>query len=217
MTDNPIIESDESGSNISQGMPETKKRQNLICNFRAPDQQHFQVWKDFKTTVRSQGLDVCFMVLNLCQGWLKSLESANATHQTVTPTQIINLQQQNTFVYSVQIPKRKPFEIICSHKASIRTLWSLAFQAYVTEKARDIERSFCYRDFAELGHDFFRKCALKLKNRGKILPLRPRTSPRFYILKDWASSYPTMNENNEVKPRFTGDLIQPDERQKGDS
>ena len=178
-------------------------RQNLICNFRAPDQKHFQIWLDFKEVVQSRGLDICFVSLALCQAWLKSIEETTSTCKIAAPLQIINLQQQNTFVYGVQKPRRQPPELICPRKAYSRTITSRLCQAYVVEKARDLERSFSFRDFLELGHGLFRKCALKLKRRGKIFPLQPRTNPRFYILREWLPFYPTMTENTGVKPRFT--------------
>ena len=181
------------------------RRRNYICNFRAPDLEHYQTWLDFKEAARSRGLDICYLTLTLCQAWLKALEGTTATYQIATPTQVINLQQQNTFVYSVQKPRREPPELICSRKEYTRTLRSLLFQAYVMEKARDLQRSFSFRDFPELGHDLFRKCIFKLKNREKILPLQPRTNPRFYILAEWIPNYPTMFENTIVKPRFTGE------------
>lgn len=178
-------------------------RQNLICNFRAPDQEHYQIWSDFKEAVRSRGLDICFVTLALCQAWLKGIEGSREPSQIATPSQVINLQQQNTFVYSVQKPRRQPPKLICPRKAYSRTVTSMAFQAYVTEKARDLQRSFSFRDYLELGHDFFRKCILKLKRRDKIIPLLPRTNPRYYILPEWRNKYPTMLGNNGVKPGFT--------------
>jgi len=181
------------------------RRQNYICNFRAPNPEYFQIWLDFKEAARSRGLDICYLILNLCQAWLKALEASTATYQIATPTQVINLQQQNTFVYSVQKPRRESLELICSQKGYAHTLRSLVFQAYVMEKARDLQQSFSFRDFPELGHNLFRKCILELKKRGKILPLQPRTNPRFHILREWIPDYPTMEENNRVKPRFTRD------------
>lgn len=153
--------------------------------------------------MQTRGLDICYVTLSLCQAWLIGLKEATATCQIVTPQQVINLQQQNTFVYSVQKPRREPPELICARNKYTSTISSLAFQAYVMEKARELHRSFSFRDFPELGHDFFRKCVLRLKNRRKVLPLQPRTNPRYYILTEWKSEYPCVNENNGVKPKFT--------------
>ena len=181
----------------------TPRLRNYICNFRAPDLEHYQTWLDFKEAVRSRGLDICYITLSLCQAWLKSIEEGTAICQITTPTQVINLQQQNTFVYSVQKPRREPLPSFCTKREYPRTLRSRALQAYITEKARDMQQSFSFRDFPELGHDLFRKCILKLKKRKKILPLPPRTNPRFYILCEWIPHYPTVSQNNRVKPRFT--------------
>lgn len=180
-------------------------RRNYICNFRAPDLEHYQVWLDFKEAARSLGLDICYLILTLCQAWLKANEGTKEATKVSTATQVINVQMQNTFVYNVQKPRRESPELICSRKEYSRTLRSLVFQAYVMEKARDLQQSFSFRDYPELGHSLFRKCILRLKKRGKILPLQPRTNPRFYILREWVPDYPTMKANNRVKPRFTRD------------
>ncbi|MFX0117169.1 MAG: hypothetical protein ACFFB3_21670 [Candidatus Hodarchaeota archaeon] len=184
---------------------ETARRQNLICNFRAPNPEYHQIWLDYKEAARSLGLDICYLTLTLCQAWLKAIQGREEATRLSTATQVINVQMQNTFVYNVQKPRREPTELICSRKEYTRTLRSLLFQAYVMEKARDLQRSFLFRDFPELGHNLFRKCVLELKKRGKILPLQPRTNPRFYILREWVPDYPTMKGNNRVKPRFTRD------------
>jgi hypothetical protein len=60
-------------------------------------------------------------------------------------------------------------------------------------------------DFIEINHDIFRKLILELKNRQKIITMEPRTNPQFYILNEWRDRYPTMSENNRVKPKLTGD------------
>jgi hypothetical protein len=194
---------------------ETTRRQNLICNFRAPNPEYHQIWLDYKEAARSLGLDICYLTLTLCQAWLKAIKGKEEATRLSTATQIINVQMQNTFVYSVQKPRREPPELICSRKKYSRTITSRAFQAYVMEKSRDLQRSFSFRDFLELGHSLFRKCVLELKKRGKILPLQPRTNPRFYILREWIPDYPTMKENNRVKPRFTRDPTRRGEQARG--
>lgn len=72
------------------------------------------------------------------------------------------------------------------------------------EKARELNRSFSFKDFTEINHDLFRKLILELKKRNKVLPLKPRTNQQFYILIEWRTRYPTMTENTTVKPEFTG-------------
>jgi hypothetical protein len=68
-------------------------------------------------------------------------------------------------------------------------LRSLFVQAYIMEKARDLQRSFSFTDFQELGRDLFRKSILELKNRKKIIALKPRTNPQVYTLTEWGSRY----------------------------
>lgn len=96
------------------------------------------------------------------------------------------------------------------------TICSKAFQAYIMEKARELDISFSFKDFPEINHDLFRKLILELKRRRKILALKPRTNPQFFILTKWSARYPTMTENNAVKPRFAGESDGQDDEQKGD-
>ncbi|MDH5734462.1 MAG: hypothetical protein OEY88_11885, partial [Candidatus Bathyarchaeota archaeon] len=152
---------------------EISRRPNFICNFRAPNPEYHQIWLDYKEAARSLGLDICYLTLTLCQAWLKAIQGREEATRLSTATQVINVQMQNTFVYSVQKPRRESPELICSRKKYSRTITSIAFQAYVMEKARDLQRSFSFRDFPELGHNLFRKCVLKLKERKKIVPLEP--------------------------------------------
>jgi len=194
----------------------SQQRQNLFCNFRAPNQEWHQVWLDLKEETKSQGLDICYVVLSLCRTWLKAQKEVQATCQIKTNSQVITIYQTNTFNYNVQKPRRERFQIDCSKNKPKCTLCSRAFQAYITEKARELDMSFSFKDFPEINHDLFRKLILELKKRRKILALKPRTNQRLYILTEWRSRYSTMNENNTVKPRFTGESEEQDDEQKGD-
>jgi hypothetical protein len=189
-----------------------RPRQNFHCNFRAPNKKWFQVWLELKEATKTMGLDICFVVLTLCRAWLKALKEGNSSCQLETKSQMIFLCQANTFNYNVQKPRRERFQRDCSKNLPKCTLCSKAFQAYIIDKVRDLNRSFSFKDFLEINHDLFRKLILELRNRHKILPLTPRTNPEFYILAEWKPRYPSMNGNNTVKPKFTD---QPD--QKGDS
>jgi len=178
-------------------------RRNYICNFRAPDAKHFQVWRQFKQAAKDRGLTTCYVILALCEAWLKGIQGIGEACQVVTQTQVINLQQQNTFVYGIEKPRREPLVLNCARKEYSRTITSRAWQAYITDRTRELERSISYRDFPELEHDFFRKCIMNLKKRGKIVPVLPRTNPRYYVLSENAHKYQNVAENNGVKPRFT--------------
>lgn len=158
------------------------KKPDYICNFRAPDKEHYQVWLDFKELAQSKGMDVCYLTLSLIQAWLKSNKDPKVTQQITNTTQIINIQQQNIFQYNVQKPRRLPSEVICSGTKFDSTLRSLFVQAYIMEKASDLYRPFQFMDFQELGHNLFRKTILELKKRKKVRPISPRTNPQFYEL-----------------------------------
>jgi len=67
--------------------------------------------------------------------------------------------------------------------------------------AREINIEFCFRDFPEINHGVFRKLILKLREEGRVLAMKPRSLPEFYILPEWVDRYPSMSGNNIVKPK----------------
>jgi hypothetical protein len=194
----------------------TQRHRNLCCSFRAPNEEWFQAWLEFKQVTKSQGLDICYVLLNLCRVWTKAQRAKEANCQIKTTSQVVTIYQTNTFNYNVRKPRRERFRVDCSARLSRCTLCSQAFQAYILEKARDLGTSFCFRDFLEINHDLFRKLVLELKKRHKIYALRPRTNPRFFILSERKLLYPTMIENNRVK-QFSGEAHVQDDESKSDS
>jgi hypothetical protein len=180
----------------------TKPRHNYHCNFRAPDQEWFEVWLKFKTITKAVGLDICFVMLSLCRAWIESQNKGNTQSPQVihTANQVIVLKQTNIFNYNVQKPRRER-NVNCSKNYNKCTLCSRTFEAYILVNARILDREFCFRDFPEIHHDFFRKRILNLRNNGSVLAMKPRSLPEFYILKEWENRYPTMSENNIVKPK----------------
>lgn len=183
-----------------------KKRntKNLICNFRAPNLEFYGIWQEFKQWCKDNGLDVCRVTLSNIASFMKAVESIPDPEQMITAKGQVNIiQQQNTFVYPVGKPRREPIRLNCSKPEFSGTISRAAFEAYVMEKARDLKRSFCFRDFAELNHNSFRKIILRLKKKGKIIPLPLRTNPRFYILAERLPDYPTASKNTRVKQLFT--------------
>ena len=100
---------------------------------------------------------------------------------------IIALEQQNTFVYSVEKPRRQqPDLLFFQDNFRTATMKARMRLSYVLEKARYLHRSgqrtFCFRDFAEIKHSHFRKLIGKLKKSGHLAAMDPRTCPRFYRL-----------------------------------
>jgi hypothetical protein len=180
-------------------------RKNYICNIRAPDKEWYQVWLDFKEEVKNLGLDNCFVALTLFKAWLKARKNTISVSQINTASQIILIYQTNAFNYNVEKPRRERFQPDCSPNLPKCTICSKAFQAYIIEKARELNRSFSFKDYPEINHDLFRKLILELKKRGKVLPLSSRTNPRFFILTGWKDRYPSMTENTTVKPNSPDD------------
>jgi hypothetical protein len=173
-------------------MERPKARQNLHCNFRAPNEEWFEVWLELKEKTKAGGLDICFVVLNLCRAWLKAQKDAESIYTVSGMRQIVFLTQTNNFNYNVAKPRPERFRANCSKEYPKCTICSKAFGAYVLVTAKAIDREFCFRDFPELNHDYFRKIILQLKREGKLLAMKPRALPGFYILPEWKDRYPTM-------------------------
>jgi hypothetical protein len=173
-----------------------RNRKNFHCNFRAPDREWFDVWLRFKEKTRGLGLDICYVALSLCRIWLEEKRSEDSAFE-LKSKQIVFLTQTNNFNYNVQRPRRVPD---CSKNYSKCTICSKAFSAYILITAKDLDREFCFRDFPELEHGYFRKLILQLRQKGKVLAMHPRALPAFYILPDWRDRYQTMTENNIVTP-----------------
>lgn len=165
-----------------------------MCSFRAPDQAHFEDWQRFRDQCKSQGMDICRVVFFYIQAHL------TGTAEVKAPGLTINLQQNNTFSYEVQKSRREPYDLNCSPNFNQRTISSMAHEALVMEHARELPRSFSYRDFPYLSHNSFRKIVLRLRSKGKIVPLPHRTNPRYYVLAERLSDYATVPENNRVRP-----------------
>jgi len=183
-----------------------KPRLNFHCNFRAPTNEWFQVWLELKNQTKALGLDICFVVLSLCRVWLESQKEIESINQINASKQIIYITQKNTFNYNVQRPRRDKVQANCSKSGRKCTLCSKAFEAYIIVVARELNREFCFRDFPEIGHDFFRKLILNLRLKGEVMGMKPRALPQFYVLPEWKDRYPSMNEkteNNRVTPKFT--------------
>lgn len=186
---------------------------NFHCNFRAPSKEWFQVWLELKNKTKASGLDICFVVLSLCRAWLESQKDVSSINQLNTTSQIIYITQKNTFNYNVQRPRREKFQMNCAKNERKCTLCSRAFEAYIIVIARELDREFCFRDFPEIGHDFFRKLILHLRGKSKVIAMKPRALPQFYILSEWKNRYPSMTEkaeNNRVTPRFTEKRVSTD-------
>lgn len=140
--------------------------------------------KAFVKEVREDGLDACRVLLGFERAYRKARRSVKGVVQLESPQQVINLRQNNVFQYQVQKPKREPYSLDCVKSEFRRTFSSILFEAYVLNKAREINREFSFRDFLELKHDAFRRIVLRLKRKGRVIAHPERTIPRFYILAE---------------------------------
>ena len=159
---------------------------NLICNFRAPNLEHYRRWKAYVQWAKDNRMDVCHLTLGLTDAFMKGTESASEVRNG---KQIINIQQNNVFQYQVQKPRREPYSLDCVKPEYQRTFSGVLFEAYVLNKAREITREFSYRDFLELRHDTFRRIVLRLKRKGKIVANPQRSVPQFYFLAERINEY----------------------------
>jgi hypothetical protein len=157
------------------------QKQNLICNFRAPSEKEFLEWQEYKEYVKNQGLDICRVTIGLTNAFMAGIKGAINLQGK---EQVVNIQMNNQFLYQVKHPHRQPYSLNCVKPEFRRTFSSVLFEAYVLNKAREINREFSFRDFLELKHDAFRRIVIRLKRKGKIIANPERTIPRFYYLTE---------------------------------
>lgn len=178
---------------------------NYLCNFRAPDFEHWQLWEGFKLECQQKGLDICHVVLSLCESWLNASQGIKQNESQITAAnQIVNLQQTNLFNYNVGKPRREP-EIPnrMTKWLSQKHLRSIFIDCYVLQTLREINESASYLGFPLLNPTSFHRSVKRLIKKGKIMALEPRTCPRVYILPEWKPRYENDSENNRVKHLFT--------------
>lgn len=162
---------------------------NLICNFRAPSIEEYLEHRAFVQEVKDDGLDACRVLLGFERAYREARKSVKGAIQLQAPQQVINLQQNNVFQYQVQKPRREPFSLSCVKPEFRRTFSSILFEAYVLQKARDLNREFSFRDFLELEHGAFRRIVRRLRRKGKVVANPLRTCPRFFILAERLGDY----------------------------
>lgn len=170
-------------------------KKNLICNFRAPNEQQYENWRSYVRWCQDHGRDVCYLTLSLADVFMKGVDGASGA-TIKEPNQTINLNMSNTFTYAVQRPRREPYDLSCVQPQYMKTFSSILFEAYVLHKASELKREFCFRDFLELKHDAFRRIVLRLVKKGKIIKNPQRSVPQFYFL-------PSMIEDYSPRPRTT--------------
>lgn len=149
---------------------------------RARTKQQHRALLRWKWWCEDQGLDLCHRIISQAQADLAALDEVR-TLKTAGPT-IINLQQQNTFISQVERPRRLPDPgLLNMAKRDISgTTYRAAFESLVLLKALRMKYPFMFLDFREIKPNHFRKVILRLKRKGWIAPVEPRSNPRTYRL-----------------------------------
>lgn len=163
-------------------------RKNLICNFRAPSEQHFNDWKEFVAWCQEHGRDVCHLTLSLAKTFMLGVNGSAST-TIKEPQQTINLQMNNTFTYAVQKPRREPFSLNCIKSEYRRSFSSILYESYVTDKARRINGEISFRDFLEMDDRAFHRIMRRLIRKGVFVANPRRSIPRTYILCEKLPDY----------------------------
>lgn len=153
-------------------------RKNLICNFRAPNEEKFQKWEAFKDWCKDNGLDICNVTLNITQAFM------TGTAKFLMPDKAIQINMANKFYYEVVKPRRLPFSTIGVKEAFRNTIKSSVWDAYIIERARRLNTEFSFHDFKELEYSMFRRIIARLKRNGLLMANPLRTIPQFYILTE---------------------------------
>jgi hypothetical protein len=164
---------------------------NLICNFKAPDLEHFQLWKRYVQWCKDNGQDVCRVTLDQVAAFMAGVNGAKEAANSVgaesivtSKGQVINIKQQNTFVYQVGKPRRAPFDLSCVKPEFRRSISSLAQDAYVMDRARRLGGEFSFHDFRELDYDLFRRIVVRLRRKGRIITYPNRSVPQIYMVAE---------------------------------
>lgn len=178
-----------------------------VCNFRASTLEQYEEWLKFKDYCKNQGLDICHVVISLITAWNKAQDGLAAAVDITTFPNLISLQMENQFIYQPLRARREPPpSLIRSKRPFARIISSKAAELYILWKVSDLKRSFSYLDLAELPPNYVRKEILRLKKRGLVKPLPPRTRPRFYVPTvrlHLEPINPYLLENNKVKHLFS--------------
>ena len=171
-----------------------KLQENPICNFRAQTIDDWVDWNWFKDWCKDQGLTTCRPLIAFIRSFRKSMEGLKEGLEQKGKRELLNafplivaLDQQNTFVYSVDKFRRTPkLELFLKDNFRTGTICTRMAVSYVLEKARYLLRNgqstFCFRDFAEMKHGYFRKTIGRLRQSGEIATVEPRSCPRMYML-----------------------------------
>ena len=176
---------------------EAHKRGEL--HIRANSKEEHRQLLRIKWWCQDNGTSTCVIFIDLSRSLLEASDAVQPLKRYGSI--VVNIQQQNTFVHTVQRFRRvaDPGLLSFSKRDISGTTYRLAFEAHIILKALQISHSFCFRDFPELSPKHFRKLILRLKRKGKVASVEPRTCPRFYRLTP-KLLMSVMPENTSVSP-----------------
>lgn len=176
---------------------EAHKRGEL--HIRANSKEEHRQLLRIKWWCQDNGTSTCVIFIDLSESLLEASDAVRPLKKCGSV--VVNIQQQNTFVHTVQRFRRvaDPGLLSFSKRDISGTAYRLAFEALVIQKALQISRNFCFHDFPELSPKHFRKLILHLKRKGKVAPVEPRTCPRFYRITP-KLLMSIMPENTSVSP-----------------
>jgi hypothetical protein len=123
-------ESCDTASNRSQVFkPELPK--NLMCTFRAPTPEEYLEHRAFCKKVKEDGLDICRVLLGFERAYLEAKKGAKEAIKLQSSQQVVNIYQNNQFVYQVSKPRREPYSLDCVKPEFRRTIGSIFYEAYI--------------------------------------------------------------------------------------
>ena len=155
-----------------------------LLGIRATSKEEHQRLLRFKWWCEDNGKSTCPIITDLTSSLVAADDAIRPLKKNGSV--IVNLQQQNTFIHQVDRPRRLAdpgsTENSISNGGIADTTTRMAFQSLVVLKALQLQHSFCFRDFLELSPDHFKKVISRLKKKGSVATVEPRTCPRFYRL-----------------------------------
>jgi len=167
--------------------PQRALRQNYICNFRAPNEEKFAIWQQWKEYCKDNGRDVCQMTLSL-------IESAMSNKSFIMtgvadPKQVVHIHNENTFTYAVKKPRRVPYDLSIVKREHRKTFSSIIYESYVKMRCHELRREVSFRDFLELDKDGFHRIMRRLIKKNEMIRNPIRTVPQFYFLPELIDIY----------------------------
>lgn len=147
----------------------------------------YRKWQDFKDWCQEHGRDICYLTLSVASAIMASDEAATVALKD--PAKVVNISMSNVFAYTVNRPRRLPYDLSCIKPAFQKTFSSVVMEAYILYRARKLGGEICFRDFLELKPAAFRRIVRRLVKKGELVANPQRTIPKFYFLPEKLGEY----------------------------